>query len=84
MADNVIDITIDKIIRREITKLKNQIQDLNTQLKEFEKKYNLDTKTFKIAYENGRLGDSTDYIEWSATIDMITNAKEELAILEGK
>ena len=83
-VDNVIDITIEKILNREISKLKNQILDLRNQINNFEKKYNLDTNKFKIDFENGHLGDNTDYIEWSATIDMVNNAEKQLAILEGK
>ena len=83
-TDNVIDITIDKILKREKTKLKNQIHNLNTQLKEFEKKYNLGSEKFEIDYKNGKLGDNIDFIEWSATIDMMNNAVKQLDILESK
>ena len=82
--DNVIDITIEKILNREISRLKQKIHSLRNQIKNFEKIYNFNSNKFEIDFDNGRLGDSTDYIEWSATIDMLKNAEKQLTILEGK
>ncbi len=59
-----------------LDKLKNQIKDLKTQLNEFENKYDFNSKRFKIDYENGQLGDMADFVEWSATIEMLNNAKK--------
>ena len=72
------------IMQTTLDKLKNQIKDLKTQLNEFENKYDFNSKRFKIDYENGQLGDNADFVEWSATIEMLNNAKKQLAVLEGE
>jgi hypothetical protein len=32
-------------------------------------------------FERGELGDATDFVEWSATCEMIQNLEERLAVL---
>jgi hypothetical protein len=37
---------------------------------------------FYARYESGEMGDETDLVEWSATVEMLANAEKRLALLE--
>ncbi|MBI4645329.1 MAG: hypothetical protein HY738_01745 [Bacteroidia bacterium] len=84
LSDNVLDITLDKIIAREALKLKHKIRLLKLQIKEFEKKYKIDSEKLKHDFESGNAGDNIDFIEWTATLDMLNNAEVQLAVLQEK
>jgi hypothetical protein len=83
-VDKVFSNSISKIYNRELKKSREMINSLELQLKIFEKKYNLKTKTFIKKYESGDLGDDIDFVEWSATHDMWINACKEFQILVNK
>lgn len=35
-------------------------------------------------YEKGEMGDEMDFVEWSATIEMLANVDKKLALLESE
>lgn len=47
----------------------------------FEEKYGMNSEEFNRCYETGTLGDDMDYVEWSATIDMLAGIEEKEVIL---
>jgi hypothetical protein len=81
--DRVWEQALDKLLAREVTLLTEQKTRLQTQLAEFERQYNLASDEFYIRFERGELGDATDFVEWSATYEMIQNLEDRLAILSG-
>jgi hypothetical protein len=81
--DVVLDVTINKMLQREINKLKLQIEKFNHQLLQFEKKYNLDSVLFEKQFINGSLGDDFDFMEWISTIEMKRKAEEYVINLQG-
>lgn len=50
---------------------------LEQQLGEFEKKYAMKTPDFYARFERGELGDATDFVEWSATFEMLENLRKQ-------
>ena len=46
-------------------------QRLLRQKTEFEEKYGLNSEEFCRRYEKGAMGDDMDYVEWSASVDML-------------
>ncbi len=62
-----------------MTDLKNR---LTNELKSFEKQYSLESDDFYRRYESGEVGDSTDFVEWSATIEMLKNVRHRLVLSE--
>ncbi|MCF8371034.1 MAG: hypothetical protein K9H64_05380 [Bacteroidales bacterium] len=82
--DQVIDITINKILHREINKLQDQIAGFDHLLAHFNEKYDLDSKTFEQQFDSGELGDEIDFIEWSSTIEMKRKTEEYILNLQGK
>lgn len=54
---------------------------LSNELVEFEKNYNMESNIFYQCFEAGELGDVMDFIEWAATVEMLTNVNQRLALL---
>jgi hypothetical protein len=82
--DRVLGLTIDKLIAREISRLTSQKAKLEGQLVDFERKYSLNSKEFYEKFERGELGDAMDFVEWSATYEMVKNLERQLATLGEK
>ena len=78
--DPVLQMPIDKLIAREIGRVRKLTKRLAVQLAEFEKHYALKSSDFYTRYENGEMGDSMDFVEWSATIEMLANADKKMRL----
>jgi len=63
----VVDTTVDKLLRYEFGR---ELRGIQRSLRRFEKKYEMKSDSFYRKFSKGRLGDSMDYIEWSALCDM--------------
>ncbi|MCP4346319.1 MAG: hypothetical protein GY795_12435 [Desulfobacterales bacterium] len=72
-VDTVLDIAIEKLLAREITRMLEVKERLTDQLESFEKQYSLKSSDFYIRYENGEMGDEMDFIEWASTVEMLAN-----------
>ena len=81
-VDPVLDMTIDKILTRETERLLALKSRLTDQLARFEARYGLESADFHARYENGEMGDEMDFVEWSATVEMLANTEKRLALLE--
>lgn len=53
-------------------------EQLRADLAGFEEMYGMDSDTFYRQYEEGKLGDAVDFVEWSSTVEMMNNIKEQL------
>jgi hypothetical protein len=82
VVDPVVDRTINKLLNREYDRLGELKSRLINELSEFERRYSLPTDDFHRQYETGELGDDMDFIEWAATIEMLTNVRKQLDLLE--
>ena len=80
--DPVLDITIEKLLKRETVRVGDIQQRLMEQLEEFEKRYGIKTTEFREHYEKGLMGDGMDFVEWSATIDMLANIQKSIDLLQ--
>jgi len=76
--------SISKLYNRELKKITELISSLQKQIELFENQNHLKTTEFIKKYETGVLGDNIDFVEWSATYDMLMNAKKKLEILQNK
>lgn len=81
-VDPVLDMAIDKLLAREIERVRKLKNRLTAQLAEFEDHYELNSENFYARYEKGEMGDSMDFVEWSATVEMLTNAEKQITLLE--
>ena len=82
VVDPVINMAIDKLLEREISRMLELKTRLAGQLQNLEKKYGLDSSDFYSRYENGEMGDDMDFVEWAATVEMLSNAETRLALLQ--
>ena len=58
--------------------IKTRLTDL---LSKFENQYSLKSTDFYTRYQNGHMGDDMDFVEWSATVEMLENVEKRLALL---
>ena len=79
--DPVMELAIEKLLKREASRLDELKQRLLRQKTEFEKRYGLDSEEFYRRYEKGAMGDEMDYVEWSATVDMLAGVEKRLSLL---
>ncbi|MBI4639198.1 MAG: hypothetical protein HY731_00785 [Candidatus Tectomicrobia bacterium] len=81
-VDPVLDLAIDKLLAREISRMQELKARLSAQLATFEERYALTSADFYPRYEHSEMGDDMDFIEWAATVDMLGNVEKRLALLE--
>jgi len=48
---------------------------------QFEQRYQLNSIEFQSRYQQGELGDDLDFMEWSATLEMLQQLKQHIVIL---
>lgn len=72
-VDLVVESTIDKLMSRESHRLLDFKRKLAGHVREFEERYSLKSKEFHRRYYAGELGDETDFVEWSATNEMLND-----------
>ncbi len=80
-VDQVLESTIDKVLDREQQRLLRQKARLKSQIADFEARYGWTSEEFYPRFEQGELGDDTDFIEWSATIEMVKNLQRTIDLL---
>jgi hypothetical protein len=80
-ADRVLEQTVDKLLEREAVRLIELRTRLEHQLAEFEQRYSIKSPDFYARFERGELSDATDFVERSATCEMIANLNKRLALL---
>ena len=79
--DSVLELAIDKLLHREIHRVEQLKERLSAQIKKFEQKYGLSASDFYARFSSGEMGDEMDFIEWAATIEMLTNTSKRLTLL---
>jgi hypothetical protein len=80
--DPVMELAIEKLLKREASRLDELKQRLVKQKIEFEEKYGLGSEEFHRRYEKGMMGDEMDYVEWSATVDMLAGVEKRVSLLQ--
>jgi hypothetical protein len=79
--DRVLELALDKIVALEEARLVAQKERLQAQLVHFEGQYGMSSEDFYERFEGGKMGDDADFVEWSATYEMVENLDTHLAIL---
>jgi hypothetical protein len=80
--DPVVELAIEKLLKREASRIDQLKQRLLRQKTEFEEKYGLNSEEFRRRYENGTMADDMDYVEWSATICMLIDVEKRLSLIK--
>jgi septation ring formation regulator EzrA len=80
--DRVLDMALEKLLSREMDRLSETRERLQTQISEFEQTYHLHSTEFSKQFAQGELGDDIDFIEWASTLEMIANLDHRLSMLK--
>jgi hypothetical protein len=75
-------ISLNKILIEEFKTIQQQIKEIKIDLDNFEQQYDIPSETFYQKFKAGKLGDSMDFIEWSASYQMYCSLQEKLNILQ--
>ncbi|NTU43469.1 MAG: hypothetical protein HGA78_10575 [Nitrospirales bacterium] len=81
--DAFISNAITKMLDYKVQRYDEQIKRLNRDLKRFERVYKKDSSAFFREFQEGSLGDSMDFVEWSSLYQMRNRLLEEKAEIEG-
>ncbi len=68
----------EKFINFQKKELKREINRIQIDLTEYEKKYKLTSKDFYTQFENGQIEDEKDYILWAGIYELQKLSKEKL------
>ena len=81
-AGAIIDSTLSKLINIQIAGYKDNIKQISTDLKMFEKKYYMTSEECFKKFESGELGDGEDFFEWTGLYENILLYKDRIKMLE--
>jgi hypothetical protein len=82
MGDDVMEMTISKLLNYELEKLWRRQGQIQEKLTAFEAQYHLKTAELSRKFKEGRMGDAMDFFEWSALADMHRELTERLSEAE--
>lgn len=78
---DLIDRTLEKLLRHEAERCQAQLSQLQADLAEFEQRYNLSSAEFYQRFQAGQTGDEMDYVEWASLVQMADNLEKRLQLL---
>ncbi|MBP7963584.1 MAG: hypothetical protein KBG20_14560 [Caldilineaceae bacterium] len=80
--DEVVDLTVGKLVDRQIQKDESQLASLAADLQTFERQHGMASADFAARYGAGKAGDSADAFEWHALYKMYVRLTEHLGLLK--
>ena len=83
-VSELMDRTLEKLLRHEAEQCHAQLRQLQADLAEFEQKYQLSSTEFYRQFQAGHIGDAMDYVEWASLAQMADNLKKRLRLLTGE
>ncbi len=69
---------LDKLLTHEVEVCHTQLHQLQTDLAEFEQRYNFSSTEFYQRFRIGQTNDRMDYVEWAALVQMRDNLQQRL------
>ena len=80
-ASEVMTRTLGKLLDYEAELSQKQLQQLQTDMRQFEQTYHLSSAEFYRQYQAGETDDRMDYVEWAAMVQMARNLEVRLDLL---
>jgi hypothetical protein len=80
--DDVIDLTIQKLLEHQVQQDKAQLNQLKLELTKFEQQFGLSSEDFMQQYQAGQMGDDIDVFEWHVLYKMYARLREQLAVFQ--
>ncbi len=81
--DAFLDEALRKIIDRQIARDEVDLEQVNKELAEFERRYNLTSAVFWSRFQAGQIDDTADFMEWNVFCKMRERLMTRLRILQG-
>ena len=81
--DAFISQTISKMLDYKVQRYDSEIKRLNKELRKYEKTYKKESSIFYEEFEEGRLGDEMDFVEWSSLYKIRNRLLEKKEELQG-
>ena len=82
-VSDLMDRTLEKLLRHEAERCQAQLRQIQTDLGEFEQKYHLSSTEFYRLFQAGQTSDEMDYVEWASLVQMARNLEKRLRLLTG-
>jgi len=82
--DNVIDLTLRKLLERQVQQDEAQLANLRSDLQRFEQRYGMTSSDFYARYQAGQTGDDLDAFEWNVTYKMYTRLTTSVEVLNSQ
>ena len=83
-VSDLMDRTLEKLLRHEADACQVQLRQLQADLREFEQKYQQSSAEFYQQFQAGQTSDAMDYVEWASLIQMADNLTKRLRLLGGE
>ena len=83
-SSDLMDRTLEKLLRHEAELCQAQLSQLQADLAEFEGQYNLSSAEFYRQFQAGQTGDDMDFVEWASLVQMADNLAKRLRLLTGE
>ncbi len=83
-ASELMQRTLDKLLSYEADVCRAQRRELQSDLAEFERRYDLSSEEFYRRFQAGQTDDRMDYVEWASLVQMANNLRERLRLLTGE
>jgi hypothetical protein len=83
-ADEVVDLTLRKLLEHQIQKDEAQLADLRGDLTRFERRYAMSSADFFARYQAGQMGDDADVFEWNALYKMQVRLADAVEVLRSQ
>jgi hypothetical protein len=80
--NQTIEQTLDKIISQELATAQQKQAELEVDLKQFEKQYQMLSPEFYQRFHQGELGDDVDFVEWNAFYEMWKSLQKQIDLLQ--
>ena len=82
--NNFLDTAVHKIITHQMTRDEEDLLQVNTDIAQYESQYNMDSAVFWPQYQQGKLDDTADFMEWHVLCKSRQRIEKRLAILHSE
>ncbi|MBV7329318.1 hypothetical protein KFU94_13920 [Chloroflexi bacterium TSY] len=82
--DDVVDLTIYKLLEHQVQKDEAQLADLADDLAEFEQRFGLSSAAFYERYQSGQMEDDDDFFEWQILYKMYQRLNNAVDLLRSQ
>lgn len=79
---DVIDLALEKLLAYELGETRQQLAQLEQDLTEFERRYDLSSETFYARFQAGEMGDAMDFVDWASLHQMAERLRQRIRLLE--